>query len=96
MKINKDYLVNYVTKSLKSEFSKDDVKFITDKIFEVIANSLSEGNRIEIRGFGSFSLRDRMVPKDPRDNKSSNSDRIKCSSVYFRMSKNMSDQIKDI
>lgn len=96
MKANKDLLINTISHSLNSEFSKEDIKFIADKTFEIIANSLRNGDRIEIRGFGTFATRDRIVPKDPRKNKPGDSDRIKCKSIYFRMSKNMSDQIKDI
>jgi integration host factor subunit beta len=44
------------------ELRADDVENIVDVFFDEIAQSLSEGGRVELRGFGAFSTRER----DPR------------------------------
>ena len=40
--------------------SAKEVEGIVKDILELIAQSLEEGNRIEVRGFGSFSLHHRQ------------------------------------
>lgn len=41
---------------------QQDVERIVSTIFEEIAEALAEGRRVELRGFGAFSVKDR----DPR------------------------------
>ncbi|RWL50127.1 MAG: integration host factor subunit beta [Mesorhizobium sp.] len=36
-----------------------DVENIVGAIFEEIANALADGNRVELRGFGAFSVKNR-------------------------------------
>ncbi|WP_421854856.1 integration host factor subunit beta [Oricola sp.] len=36
-----------------------DVENIVNAVFDEIADSLSEGNRVELRGFGAFSVKNR-------------------------------------
>lgn len=45
-----------------------DVEVIVDTILEEIAEALSQGGRVELRGFGSFSVRNRRsrVGRNPR------------------------------
>lgn len=44
------------------ELRADDIERIVDVFFDEIAQRLSEGGRVELRGFGAFSTRAR----DPR------------------------------
>lgn len=44
------------------ELRTDDVEKIVDVFFDEIAQRLAEGGRVELRGFGAFSTRER----DPR------------------------------
>jgi integration host factor subunit beta len=44
------------------ELRTDDVERIVDVFFDEIAQRLAEGGRVELRGFGAFSTRER----DPR------------------------------
>lgn len=44
------------------ELRADDIERIVDVFFDEIAQRLSEGGRVELRGFGAFSTRER----DPR------------------------------
>ncbi|RMH40194.1 MAG: integration host factor subunit beta [Alphaproteobacteria bacterium] len=45
-----------------------DVERIVNTVFEEIINALAEGNRVELRGFGAFSVkkRDARIGRNPR------------------------------
>lgn len=45
-----------------------DVENIVEAIFDEITNALSQGDRVELRGFGAFSLRNRgaRTGRNPR------------------------------
>ena len=44
------------------ELRADDIERLVDVFFDEIAQRLADGGRVELRGFGAFSTRDR----DPR------------------------------
>ncbi|MFV0543978.1 integration host factor subunit beta [Marinicella pacifica] len=46
-------------KFAQSELSKSDVSLSVKELIQYMSTSISEGRRIEIRGFGSFTLRER-------------------------------------
>ncbi len=41
----------------------EEVERVVDVIFDEIANRLAEGGRVELRGFGAFSTRERQARK---------------------------------
>jgi len=45
-----------------------DVERIVDTVFDEITDTLSQGNRVELRGFGAFSVkhRDARIGRNPR------------------------------
>lgn len=45
-----------------------DIERIVGTIFDTISNALSEGNRVELRGFGAFSVKHRpaRMGRNPR------------------------------
>jgi len=45
-----------------------DVERIVNTIFDEITNALAEGNRVELRGFGAFSVKHRpaRIGRNPR------------------------------
>ena len=51
-----------------SHLKQDDLEKIVAIILEEIAQALAEGNRVELRGFGAFSVRERKprVGRNPR------------------------------
>lgn len=49
--------------------NKKDAETVINLIFGGIGNALSEGSRVEIRGFGSFSVREREA-REARNPKS--------------------------
>ncbi len=54
--------------SKQSQFSQKDVELAVNEILDSMINALSNGERIEIRGFGSFSLHHRKarVGRNPK------------------------------
>ena len=41
--------------------TRKQVEFIVNGVFDLIKKSLAEGNKVEIRGFGSFKIRDKKA-----------------------------------
>jgi integration host factor subunit beta len=56
--MNKSDLVEIISLQLKN-LSKKEVDLIVDTVFNRMIEALSGGERIEIRGFGSFEVRTR-------------------------------------
>jgi len=56
--MTKSELIEAVSTQIKS-FSKKDVEIIVDSLFQAMSDSLSNGEKVEIRGFGSFKIKER-------------------------------------
>ena len=73
--------------------SAKEVEGIVKDILELIAQSLEEGNRIEVRGFGSFSLHHRQ-PRVGRNPKTCDSVKLDAKSVpHFKAGKELKDRV---
>jgi len=59
--MNKTDLINAVAE--KSELSKKDAAKAVDAVFESVMDSLSEGEKVQIIGFGNFEVRERSARK---------------------------------
>lgn len=59
--MNKTDLINAVAE--KSELSKKDAAKAVDAVFESITNTLKEGGKVQLVGFGSFEVRERAARK---------------------------------
>ena len=86
MKMNKSDLVIKISRK-HAHFKRVDIEEATDQLTVLISNALSRNNRIEIRGFGTFSTRkrDARLARNPKTGSS-----IAVSSKfhsYFRPSK---------
>ncbi len=59
-------LINQVSQELK--MSKKEVAKVVDTIFNGISHSLSKGDKVELRGFGSFRIKSRSArqARNPR------------------------------
>ena len=60
MATKKNLIANLVTKL--DYLSKDDAEIAVDTVVDIIKEQLSQKNRIEIRGFGSISIRKKKYP----------------------------------
>ena len=70
-----------------------DVERIVTTIFEEITNALANGDRVELRGFGAFSVkkRDSRVGRNPRTGESVN---VESKHIpYFKTGKQLRDKL---
>lgn len=59
--MNKTDLVHAV--SARCEMTKKDAATVVDCVFDVIAEALSMGEKVQLVGFGNFELRERAARK---------------------------------
>ena len=73
---------------------KQDAEVAVQAILDVLAESLTRGQRIEIRGFGIFSLHYRL-PRIGRNPKSGKEVKVPAKYVpHFKVGKELRDRIK--
>ena len=93
MSINKKDLIEIIAKE-QDQLPYRDIELSVKTIIETMVNSLRQGERIEIRGFGSFSLRYRK-PRIGRNPKSGQSVNIEERYVpHFKPGKNLKERVK--
>ena len=85
-------LVNKVSGQLEGYYKKD-IAHAVDLILEEISQALIDGRRVEIRGFGSFSVRTRKprTTKNPKTGKIMNIPARK--TLHFTMSKSLKESL---
>ncbi len=84
--MNKSQIVDILYKRLK-KYKKSEIKEVVDRVFETMTSGLKEDKRIEIRGLGSFVLKE-IPSKTARNPK--NGELVKVppkKTVYFKMGK---------
>ena len=92
--MNKSDLVNSL--SINNIYlSKKDIEESINEILKFFTKELSKSNRIEIRGFGTFSTRKRTI-RIARNPKTGTSVKVNSKShPYFRASKYLRNNLKD-
>jgi nucleoid DNA-binding protein len=88
----KGKLVDEVSDRLDG-YLKRDVRQAIDIIIESMSEALQEGNRVEIRGFGSFSIRRRKARKAENPKTGKLMDIPERKSVLFTMSKSLKETL---
>lgn len=85
-------IVTHISEKMDG-FLKKDISQIVDIILETMSESLAKGNRVEIRGFGSFSLRQRKAKstKNPKTGLIMNIPER--NTLHFAMSKYLKDPL---
>ena len=90
--MKKSDFIYLLSKNLK-DFSETDVSLSADLIQKAIIESLKQRKRVEIRGFGSFCIRDRKSIR-ARNPKSGDSIELPKRSIpYFRASKLLKQRV---
>ena len=90
--MNKSDLVDILTEQLKT-LSRKEVDLIVDTVFDKMTDSLSQGDRIEIRGFGSFEVRTRQA-RQGRNPKSGEKVFVTTRRVpFFKVGKELKERI---
>ena len=81
--------------SRQSQLSAKDVELVVKSLLEHMAQSLARGERIEIRGFGSFSLHFR-APRTGRNPKTGESVMLEGKYVpHFKPGKELRDRVNE-
>jgi len=77
-------------------FSASDVEMAVNAILDSLNESISSGNRVEIRGFGSFSLHKRAarIGRNPRTGEKV--ELTKRYSVHFKPGKELRDRVNHV
>lgn len=90
--MRKSDFISLLSKNLQ-DYNAIDVSLSVDLIQKVITESLKKRNRVEIRGFGSFCIRDRKSIR-ARNPKSGESIELPKRSIpYFRASKLLKQRV---
>tara|TARA_Y100000022_G_scaffold118730_1_gene102592 strand:- start:707 stop:982 length:276 start_codon:yes stop_codon:yes gene_type:complete len=90
--MKKSDFIFYLSKKLE-DYNELDVNLAADLIQKAILEALKKRNRVEIRGFGSFCIRDRKSIR-ARNPKSGQSIELPKRSIpYFRASKLLKERI---
>src|SRR5579859_1851112 len=91
--MTKAELIDEVSKVV--EMTRKDSEIIVETIFESIVNSLHKGDKIEIRGFGSFRTRQRQ-PRVGRNPKTGSRVEVPSKRIpYFKPSKELRDVVNN-
>ena len=90
--MKKSEFIHFLSKNLE-DYSEIDVSLSADLIQKTIIESLKKRNRVEIRGFGSFCVRDRKSIR-ARNPKSGESIELPKRSIpFFRASKLLKQRV---
>lgn len=79
--------------SQKTNLPKKRAEDIVNAVFETMADALLENKRIEVRGFGSFSIRtyDARLGRNPRTGEAVDVDEKR--SVHFKVGKELRERV---
>ena len=75
------------------ELQESDVHFALDCLINQLTHALTQGERIEIRGFGSFQLRNQS-PRIARNPKTGETVQVQAhQTIHFKPGKDMRDRV---
>ena len=90
--MNKSDLILKILESEQTLYKKDANK-IVDVFFDTISKAISNGERVELRGFGVFDVKQRQA-RIARNPKNGEPVAVPAKKVpFFKMGKNMKDRI---
>ena len=93
--MTKSELITYLAEENPHLYQRD-VERIVTTIFDEIASALSRGDRVELRGFGAFSVkqRDARIGRNPRTGEAVQVDAKRV--PYFKTGKQLRDKLNNI
>lgn len=91
MSMLKKELVDKISDNLALQ--KQDVSVAVDIILESMAEALSDGRRVELRGFGSFSTRKRKARQTKNPRTGVMMDIGERNTIHFTMSKSLKESL---
>ncbi|MCT2346818.1 HU family DNA-binding protein (plasmid) [Niallia taxi] len=91
--MNKTELINAVAES--SELSKKDSTRVVDSVMETITKALKNGEKVEILGFGAFSVSERAARKGRNPQTGEEIEIAASKAPTFKAGKNLKDAVKE-
>ncbi|MCM3217792.1 HU family DNA-binding protein [Niallia taxi] len=91
--MNKTELINAVAEG--SELSKKDSTRIVDSVMETITTALKNGGKVEILGFGAFSVSERAARKGRNPQTGEEIEIAASKAPTFKAGKNLKDAVKE-
>jgi len=90
--VTKSELIRKISQRFPNMFLKD-IQVVVDTIFDEISDALVEEKRVELRGFGAFTIRKRQARKarNPRTNELV--DLGERAALYFRAGKELNARL---
>ncbi|MCB2081644.1 MAG: integration host factor subunit beta [Hyphomicrobiales bacterium] len=90
--MTKSELIKRLAQKHQNVYAKD-ISIIVNTVLEEISQALINDDRVELRGFGSFSIRERKsrVARNPRTNEKVQLGRRRA--IYFRAGKEVRERI---
>ena len=90
--MNKTELINAVAE--RSELSKKDSTKVVDSVMETITTALKNGDKVEIIGFGAFSVSERAARKGRNPQTGEEIEIAASKAPTFKAGKNLKDAVK--
>jgi len=92
--MTKSELIDAVSEKLQN-FTRKDMELVINNIFESMTNALSDGDKVEIRGFGSFKVKTRNA-RDGRNPKTGEEIKIAPKKVpFFKVGKELRERVNN-
>ena len=91
--MNKTELINAVAEG--SELSKKDSTRVVDSVMETITKALKNGEKVEILGFGAFSVSERAARKGRNPQTGEEIEIAASKAPTFKAGKNLKDAVKE-
>ena len=90
--MTKSELIQRLAKRYPHLYQRD-IEVLVNTMFDEIAGALSAGNRVELRGFGAFSIREReaRAARNPKNGAMVNVGQRHA--IYFRTGKELRERI---
>ena len=77
----------------KKDITQKDAELIVNTVFDAMTEALASGDRIEIRGFGSFEVRERRA-RDGRNPRTGEQVSLKAKKVpFFKVGKELKERV---
>ena len=93
--MTKSELIQRLAKRYPHLYQRD-IEVLVNTMFNEISNALSQGNRVELRGFGAFSVRKReaRAARNPKNGAMVSVDQRHA--IYFRTGKELRERIVNV
>lgn len=93
--MTKSELIQLLAKRYPHLYQRD-IELLVNTMFGEISQALIAGNRVELRGFGAFSIRERE-PRAARNPKNGATVKVgKRRAIYFRTGKELRERIANV